>query len=60
MNIDERLHRLTEKRAALAQTEESIAEDLRELRAAQRENEKQIAELVTFIGQLSGIALSPR
>jgi hypothetical protein len=64
MNIDERLDRLTDRHEALTQTVELLAVDIRDLTAdvrnvvaAQRENEKQIGELATFIRQLSEIAL---
>jgi hypothetical protein len=57
MNIDERLEKLKERREALARTRELIAADLRDTIAAQKKNEKQIAELVVFIQQLSDVAL---
>ena len=67
MNIDERLHRLTERHEALTQSIELLTADRRDLNAdvrnvvaAQRENGKQIAELATFIRQLSEIALRHR
>ncbi|PWU01281.1 MAG: hypothetical protein C5B51_23155 [Terriglobia bacterium] len=50
MTIDERLEKLTERHEALTQTVEIVA-------GMQRENERQIAELSTFIRQLAEIAL---
>lgn len=49
MTIDERLEKLTERHEALTQTVEIIA-------GMQRENDKQIAQLSTFIRQLAEIA----
>jgi hypothetical protein len=49
MTIDERLEKLTERHEALTQTVEIVA-------GMQRENERQIAQLATFIRQLAEIA----
>ena len=56
MNIDERLDRLTERHEALTQTVELIAPDVRDVVAAQKENERRLGEIMQGIARLLLVA----
>ena len=56
MNIDERLDKLTERHEALTQTVELLAADMRDVVAAQKENERILGQLMQGIARLLFIA----
>ena len=56
MSVDERLDRLTERHEALTQTVELLAGDMRDVVAAQKQNERLLGQLMEGIARLLRVA----